>query len=76
MLETARVQGSGAGMEPPADAVKRGRFYEWRPGLHVPELVLRQSAPGGEWRLCTGEGCATLSSHLPGADPIRMAPCN
>jgi hypothetical protein len=76
VLVEARVQGSGAGMEPPPEAVLRDGFYRWRPGTAVPELLLRQDPGAGAWSLCAADGCATIRDRLGRpADPVRLAPC-
>ena len=48
-----RVEGSGAGMEPPPDAVLRDGAYVYTPHLApIPELVLAASgATGSGWTL-------------------------
>ena len=51
-IVAARVKGSGAGMEPPPEARKQGRFWVWSPLLRVPEVRLAQSGMAGEWALC------------------------
>ena len=82
VLEEARVQGSGAGMEPPEGAVRRDGAWVWRPGLTVPVLHLAVSgATVSGWRLCTpAGGCAELerllgtSGRLPAWIEIRPGP--
>ena len=77
VLETARVQGSGAGMEPGPDARLVDGFWVWRPRLAAPELVLRRAAQAGDWQLCDGkDGCRKLGALVPPqADPVRLYPC-
>lgn len=61
----ARVKGSGAGMEPPPDAQLVDGWFRWAPQLAVrPEVVLANSGMAGEWRVCTGGICQTLSDVL------------
>jgi hypothetical protein len=61
-LVQARVKGSGAGMEPPADARLVDGWFQWQPRrAPMPELVLGNSGAAGEWRLCSGGNCRTLS---------------
>jgi len=75
----ARVKGSGAGMEPPPDARLVGGWFVWdlhRPPL--PEVVLGNSGAAGEWRLCEGGACRTLSEilgHDVGANVTTMSVC-
>lgn len=57
LLAEARIEGSGAGMEPPPEARKQGRFWVWSPMLRVPEVQLAQSGVAGEWALCDVADC-------------------
>ncbi len=78
-LVLARVQGSGAGMEPPADSVRVGDAWQWQPRVPVlPTVVLRRSGATDDWRLCLpGQACRPLSDLVPArADPIVLAPCD
>lgn len=64
-LVAARVQGSGAGMEPPPEARLIDGWFAWTPHLPPqPRLVLGNSGLAGEWRLCAGATCRTLSAIL------------
>ena len=73
-LVTARVRGSGAGMEPGEDAVLRDGWWEWPGDLEVPRLALAASGTtGGGWRLCADGRCREIAEH-PG-DPVVLAPC-
>ena len=76
LLVEARVQGSGAGMEPPPDARLEGSFYVWQPRTPpVPEILLRRAAQAGDWRLCAAGRCAAVARWLGrDADPVRLAP--
>jgi len=79
-----RVEGSGAGMEPPPDAVLRDGAYVYTPHLApIRELVLAASgATGSGWTLCplgdvtdapvTGT-CLTLGETS--AAPVRISAC-
>ena len=61
-LMQARVKGSGAGMEPPPEARLIDGWFQWQPkGAALPEVMLGQSGAAGEWRLCMGGKCRTLS---------------
>ena len=77
VLDEARIQGSGAGMEPPPEAKLEDGFYGWRPNVPpVPEIVLRRAPQAGDWRLCAAGRCATLAEWLGGeADPVALRPC-
>lgn len=78
-----RIAGSGAGMEPPPDAVLKDGAYVYTPHLPaIPELVLAASgATGAGWTLCAEEGrggpeagdCLTLGAEP--AAPIVVRWC-
>lgn len=79
VITEARIRGSGAGMEPPEDAVLRNGVWHYRPAL-APQQVLRlsHSPHAGGYTLCTPVLCAPLADHLPGlADTalIEVYPC-
>lgn len=76
-LETARVEGSGAGMDPAPEAHLVGNAWTWHPGLELSELILRRAGEAGDWQICTeGSGCRSIAALLPpGADPVRLWPC-
>jgi hypothetical protein len=71
----ARVEATGAGMEPAAEAELVNGFYVWRPArAPVAELVLRRAAQAGDWRLCAGMRCAAVGAWLGrDADPVRFS---
>jgi hypothetical protein len=71
----ARVEATGSGMEPPAEAQLKNGFYVWRPARPpVAELVLRRAAQAGDWRLCAGARCAAVGTWLGrDADPVRLS---
>ncbi len=78
-LVEARVKGSGAGMEPPPEARLVDGWFQWRPARgSLPEVILGNSGVAGEWRLCHGGKCRTLSDiigHAVGARATTMRPC-
>ena len=79
-LVSARVRGSGAGMEPPPEARLVDGWFQWRPArAPLPELVLGNSGVAGEWRLCQDSQCRTLSEIFErpiGADVIKISVCD
>ena len=79
-LVQARVKGSGAGMEPPADARLVGGWFQWQPKrAPMPEVLLGNSGAAGEWRLCSDGNCRTLSEifgHPVGANVTTMRACD
>jgi hypothetical protein len=78
-LTEARVKGFGAGMEPPPEARLVGGWFRWKPARSVmPEVMLGNSGAAGEWRLCTGGKCRTLSEifgHPVGVNATTMRAC-
>jgi len=80
VLTTARVQGSGAGMEPGRGGMRRGAWWEYRPDL-APQahITLANSVFTEDYRLCAEDDCRTLDSWLGdkgslGA-PVDLFPC-
>lgn len=74
-LIEARVKGSGAGMEPPDDAVLEDGWWRYAPKLApLPRLTLAASgaAPSG-WSLCTAAACVELGAE-PG-EAVVIEPC-
>jgi hypothetical protein len=78
-LVQARIKGSGAGMEPPPEARLIDGWFQWRPKpAALLEVVLGNSGAAGEWRLCHGGSCRTLSDifgHPVGTDVTTMRAC-
>jgi hypothetical protein len=78
-LVQARVKGSGAGMEPPAQARPVRGWFQWQPQRSaLPEVVLGNSGAAGEWRLCHDGNCRTLSEilgHPVGAKVTTIRAC-
>jgi hypothetical protein len=76
-LSAARVRGSGAGMEPPPEAVKAGEAWVYRPTDRWRRaLELARSEFGDDYLLCTTEGCRPLSDWVPAPlAATTIAPC-
>jgi hypothetical protein len=74
----ARVQGTGAGMEPPPDSQFDGHFWRWAPRVApLAQVVLRRSGATDDWRLCVDGTCGPLSAVLPAdADPVVLSACD
>lgn len=74
-LVEARVQGSGAGMEPPPGARLEQGWWSWSPDLPpLPSLVLAASGATGEgWRVCGGRECVDVGAEAGG--PVRLEAC-
>ena len=73
---TARIKGSGAGMDPPEGAILNDGWWSYAPHVKPQErLVLAASgATGNGWTLCTPGGCAVIGSQ-PG-DPAVVTACD
>ena len=72
-----RIKGSGAGMEPPDDAVHRDGWYIWTmKNPPLPSLILARSNAVPDHRLCLGESCRPLSALVGGSGPVRIEPCH
>lgn len=79
-LIEARIRGSGAGMEPPADALLRNGVWHYRPASRiVPRLSLARSAVVADYELCVAGSCRALGDYLDGrfraATYIEVFPC-
>jgi hypothetical protein len=77
-LAEAAVRGSGAGMDPPADAVFAGGEWRYKPRvLPLHRLALANSKMTGDYRLCWNGACRPLASLLPpGAiGAVELYPC-
>jgi hypothetical protein len=73
----ARVKGSGAGMEPPEDAVLRDGWWHYRPVIGpLPELVLARSDAAGNWTI-DGEDLEPRRLAEPdgGGKPLILKAC-
>lgn len=69
VLKEARIRGSGAGMEPPAESVLRKGVWHYRPALPPQNIVrLAHSPHAGGYELCIEGRCRPLADHLPGID--------
>lgn len=73
----ARIQGSGAGMDPPDGAKLVDGFWRWKPNLPaLPEVAMRRSGATADWRVCADGRCRALDELLPAdADPVVMKAC-
>jgi len=71
----ARVEGSGAGMEPGEAAVLRDGWWIYKPELPLQRaIVLAASGATGEgWRLCVAQTCREIGA-TPGA-PVELTSC-
>jgi hypothetical protein len=77
-LVEARIEGSGAGMEPPPEAKFDGRLWRYHPALPPQSKIVlaRSGATGGTWQICFAGACQDLPE--PAADdlsPASLTPC-
>lgn len=67
LIVGARIRGSGAGMEPPADAVLTQGVWTYTPqDRWRREVILARSEFGADYQLCINGHCEPVSSWLPG----------
>ena len=78
-IVAARIKGSGAGMEPPDDAVLQGGAWHYRPRVAAMDrLTLAHSPYTAGYELCTDGACRRLVDYLPGigeSATIVLAAC-
>jgi len=78
-LVEARVQGMGAGMEPPDTAQLRNGWWIWQPAMApLAELKLTRSSYARDYDICWAGKCAPLSRLLPTRDEsvVVVRACN
>jgi len=79
MLDRARIQGLGAGMEPPADARLVDGWWVWEPGVELSELRITLSAFTRDYDVCWQDRCeslATLARAAPTSNQaVTLRPC-
>jgi hypothetical protein len=74
VVTEARIEGSGAGMEPPDGAVFDGSGWVYRPPYRPEaQVVLADSGTAAAWTLCAGGACRTLGGD--GGEPIVLSAC-
>lgn len=75
VLSEARVKGSGAGMDPPPDAVLKAGWYIYHPSIPPRhEIVLAASGQTvGGWKMCWNQECMELGNR--DEDPIHIRYC-
>jgi hypothetical protein len=65
VLEEARIRGSGAGMEPPADAKFKNGIWHYQPHLlPLERLNLSHSPYTTGYEICSTSGCQALTAVL------------
>lgn len=73
----ARIQGSGAGMDPPEGAKLMDGWWRYKPKVPPrPELVLGASAAtGSSWQVCGDGKCLELDETGAAGRPFVLRPC-
>jgi len=78
-LTEARIRGTGAGMEPPADAIYRDGAWHYTPNMPpLPSVSLRHSPYVFPYILCNAQDCRPLPNWLPSLPEeavIELRPC-
>jgi hypothetical protein len=79
-LIEARVQSSGAGMDPGPGAIYEKGWWVWRPlpGFEVERLSLARSSFVDDYELCIDRTCRPLAIWLPGLRPnedVELSSC-
>jgi len=73
-----RIQGTGAGMEPPPDATFDGTWWRYDPKTPpMPQVILRRSGMTvSDWDVCIAGTCRPMGAYVPkDADPVTMKEC-
>jgi hypothetical protein len=74
-LVSARVKGSGAGIDPPDGAVLSDGWWQWQPALPA-QSRLSLAASGATvsgWSLCAQGKCLSLGTEA--GEPVIVEPC-
>jgi hypothetical protein len=78
-LSSARVRGSGAGMEPPPGAFYAQGVWHYRPAPEMRwthQLLLTRSEFARDYEICIDGNCVPLSHWIPvSAGTTTAAPC-
>lgn len=77
VMAQARIEGSGAGIDPPEGARLSDGFWRWTPKLPPQrEIVMRRSGATADWHICVAGHCRPMSEYLPAdADPVTLKAC-
>ncbi|WP_029004012.1 DUF1850 domain-containing protein [Azorhizobium doebereinerae] len=78
VITEMRIEGSGAGMEPPEDAVRLDGRYVAHPHIApLAEVVLRRSNATADYRICLDGTCRPMGELVPpDADPVTLTLCS
>lgn len=77
VMKEARIQGTGAGMEPPPEAVLKNGWYRWKPSPAPQQSVtLARSDVPGDWEICFGRmGCSVIGEWAAAAPQVTLKAC-
>lgn len=78
VLREARVQGSGAGMEPGPGAVLRDGWWTWEPRQRMTAITLTASTFTDDYTLCAAARCAALRALIGTTregEAVEIRPC-
>ena len=77
VIQEARIKGSGAGMEPPADATFDGEWWHYKPNLPPRRTVLfARSGHAGTWTICARGQCMDFDGQSKEAQqPVKLKAC-
>lgn len=70
VLDAARIRGTGAGMEPPPEAVLKNGVWEWHPHTRESTLHLTRSPYTADYDWCNPQGCRPLGHILPSDEGV------
>lgn len=81
VLVEARVQGSGAGMEPAPDSQLHDGWWVWTPlAPRLPSLVISESPYIEDYKICMGKRCTRLRelAHVTKGESaaVTLRPCD
>jgi len=72
----ARIRGTGAGMEPPPDAVLKDGVWHYRPQIAPLETVrLTRSGYVADYQLCDQSRCWALGDIVAQSEVVDMSAC-
>jgi hypothetical protein len=78
MIEEARVEGSGAGMDPPGDAIWSSGWWRYRPSIGLlEEVTLANSEFARGYTICWANTCRLLHELAPRGEFVKVVskPC-
>src|SRR3546814_13050083 len=72
-ITESRIEAIGAGREPPASAIREGRWWRYKPSLPVlPSVVLANSTFADGYSLCWSTECRPLAVIAPQGEQVAI----